>query len=402
MKKFKNIAEFESALKKQLEQHSVQPPAHLFDKLNLGVKPQNIAHGNKFIKLITNPLTVIKMAILAASIISVVYFATRTDTQIHEVNKEKILVDTLVEDIKIIPISPSYDIDQSKDEPDLDKNTPNLKTNRSEETAKSLLENTIQNHSIIEEEKPPTNNLFNSNQAKLTVSNISPCIGETVTLQANMTGDWLINNILIDTNKKEISLTPESNKPIHVKFHNKQEVISQTIQPSITSTSIITQKLDNFNYQFKLNDTNIQANWFADNELIASRSSDVTFSTRTVGEHTIKAVPLQSCATEQNITIRVKGKGSIAFFNVFTPNGDGTNDEYTVDIKHYTLFDIQIFNQLNNQLIFTSSNPEIKWNGQINNDGQECSPGEYVAKVKYQLEGEKPEIKNIKFTLLRP
>ena len=94
--------------------------------------------------------------------------------------------------------------------------------------------------------------------------------------------------------------------------------------------------------------------------------------------------------------------GSIKFFNVFTPNGDGTNDKYLVEINNYENYQILIYDQVKNQLVFTSDDPENPWNGSLYNQGENCPPGEYIAKIKYTLNGEKIQTKNIKFTLIRP
>jgi gliding motility-associated-like protein len=57
------------------------------------------------------------------------------------------------------------------------------------------------------------------------------------------------------------------------------------------------------------------------------------------------------------------------FPNVFSPNGDGNNDVYAVEIENKDLiksFMVQIFN-VENKIVFQSNDPDFKWNGEYNN-----------------------------------
>lgn len=68
--------------------------------------------------------------------------------------------------------------------------------------------------------------------------------------------------------------------------------------------------------------------------------------------------------------------------NVFTPNGDGYNDNFYVIAKFVSSFNIQIFNRWGN-LIFKSDNIEQAWDG--TNKGNECPSGVYYFTVDYSI-----------------
>jgi gliding motility-associated-like protein len=57
------------------------------------------------------------------------------------------------------------------------------------------------------------------------------------------------------------------------------------------------------------------------------------------------------------------------FPNVFSPNGDGNNDVYAIEIENKEMiksFLVQIFN-VENKIVFESNNPDFEWNGEYNN-----------------------------------
>jgi gliding motility-associated-like protein len=64
--------------------------------------------------------------------------------------------------------------------------------------------------------------------------------------------------------------------------------------------------------------------------------------------------------------------------NVFTPNGDGINDLFTPlePYRYVKDIDINIYNRWG-QLLFHTTDPNINWNGKVNNSGGECPDGVY-------------------------
>ena len=68
----------------------------------------------------------------------------------------------------------------------------------------------------------------------------------------------------------------------------------------------------------------------------------------------------------------------IFYPNAFTPNGDGSNDEFYIVNSSMEFFEIQIFNRWG-QLIFQSNDPNFRWDGTRN--GDPVAEGAYVYKV---------------------
>jgi gliding motility-associated-like protein len=73
--------------------------------------------------------------------------------------------------------------------------------------------------------------------------------------------------------------------------------------------------------------------------------------------------------------------------NVFTPNGDGSNDTFTIDTDFAESLEIQIFNRWGN-VVKEISGLNESWNGMV--DNKEASDGVYF--FKYTVTGINGEI----------
>jgi len=64
--------------------------------------------------------------------------------------------------------------------------------------------------------------------------------------------------------------------------------------------------------------------------------------------------------------------------NVFTPNGDGTNDTFRPlnPFRGVERIDLQVFNRWG-QLIFDTEDPAIRWNGDHRDTGEQVPDGVY-------------------------
>lgn len=83
---------------------------------------------------------------------------------------------------------------------------------------------------------------------------------------------------------------------------------------------------------------------------------------------------------------------------VFTPNGDGYNDSWTIKHSVFSAFDLKIFNR-HGQMIFESNGPAINWNGTSINQ-EPCTDGTYFYILKADLPSKTIERKG-SITLIR-
>lgn len=81
--------------------------------------------------------------------------------------------------------------------------------------------------------------------------------------------------------------------------------------------------------------------------------------------------------------------------NIFTPNSDRVNDQFIpFPYRGVKKIDLQVFNRWG-QVVFTTEDPAIQWNGTVNNEGDPVPDGVYfyVCHVYFKrLEGTVPEV----------
>jgi gliding motility-associated-like protein len=70
--------------------------------------------------------------------------------------------------------------------------------------------------------------------------------------------------------------------------------------------------------------------------------------------------------------------------NVFSPNGDGSNDVVRIPHESVETFKMTIYNRWGAK-VFETSDVEIYWNGKVNNDGAESPSGVYYFIAEYKL-----------------
>ncbi len=74
--------------------------------------------------------------------------------------------------------------------------------------------------------------------------------------------------------------------------------------------------------------------------------------------------------------------------NVFTPNGDGMNDQFVITIEQDFIYDLKITN-LKGEVVFESKDKNKHWDGIHQFTGVACEPGVYVLAFRYQVLGMK-------------
>lgn len=88
------------------------------------------------------------------------------------------------------------------------------------------------------------------------------------------------------------------------------------------------------------------------------------------------------CPAKDSLVFEIQHDGEIIVPELFSPNGDGVNDQFFVRGYLQTLH-LQIFNR-HGRLVRTLRAPEEKWDGR-NEDGRKLSQGEYSYKLKAEL-----------------
>jgi gliding motility-associated-like protein len=93
------------------------------------------------------------------------------------------------------------------------------------------------------------------------------------------------------------------------------------------------------------------------------------------GTYTVTLIVTNAAGCTDTITTQITVTEFIIIPNVFTPNGDGLNDEWYIPNSGMESFHVQIFNRWGT-LVFESKSSEIRWDGR-STSGNELSDGTY-------------------------
>ncbi|MBQ7192385.1 MAG: gliding motility-associated C-terminal domain-containing protein [Paludibacteraceae bacterium] len=110
--------------------------------------------------------------------------------------------------------------------------------------------------------------------------------------------------------------------------------------------------------------------------IIASRTENETrYLFNETGNYTVHLHVSNTHDCECDTTFKIEAKESyLAVPNVFTPNGDGINDEFRVAYRSLKSFSCLIFNRWQHQ-IYSFNDPAQGWNGRVN--GRPAPEGAY-------------------------
>jgi gliding motility-associated-like protein len=160
----------------------------------------------------------------------------------------------------------------------------------------------------------------------------------------------------------------------HTKNNEAEAPSSST--PINFSAPIEVQFLSNANESVTHYDWGIYKNG---NPIISRTDKDHRYTFTESGNYNIKLkVSNSTCSYSDSVAVTVS-ESAIYVPNVFTPNGDGINDEFRVAYKSIVSFQCWVFNRWGRQVYFWSD-PTKGWNGKIN--GKDATPGAYFYVIK--------------------
>lgn len=172
-----------------------------------------------------------------------------------------------------------------------------------------------------------------------------------------------------------------------------REVVAQfTANPSSGSTPLVVN--------FTNNSSGASSYWWDFNNGNNDSISNPTQTFDTEGNYVVTLVATDGfCSDTTTLTIEVLDESSLIIPNVFTPNGDGKNDFFTVDGINIATINVEIYNRwgLN---IYSWDNLDGKWNGK-NSSGSEVPSGTYYYIIKATGKDKKEYLKKGTITLLK-
>jgi gliding motility-associated-like protein len=105
---------------------------------------------------------------------------------------------------------------------------------------------------------------------------------------------------------------------------------------------------------------------FGDGEVSEETSPKHTFTKEGTYRITLTATSKNNCATTITSNDLVLSNYSLLIPNAFSPNGDGVNDEFTVNVVNLQKYQLQVFNR-NGSLVFSTYDIFENWKGTYKN-----------------------------------
>lgn len=130
-----------------------------------------------------------------------------------------------------------------------------------------------------------------------------------------------------------------------------------------------------------------------------NNSTSSKFTVTTTGTYYVKVTDNDGCNKSDTIKI-VVDCSDVYFPTAFTPNNDGLNDTFGAigNISAITIYTLNVYDRWG-QLIFSSNNPFVKWNGKQN--GIDSDLGSYVWTATYSINNKPVITKKGNVILLR-
>ncbi len=411
MNKFKDISEFEHLLKNNLQSHSTPAPTEVWSNVATSTA-QSAGILGQAMSFLNSTTNLLKAALFVGGIAAVgivIYNENKAPSRVKNYRSKATNQSSLTEKTPLNILNPL--LLTTKNELLNLENSVQQKNGNKQKTASKSEENINKVGAINLSQVPtpkafkstgkpeatsPTQKIVATADMDFEISNAHPCKGEVVTLsQANPT-NWYVNEVKVAQSTATHSIET-SEAGVYFVSNGTQ---TKTIDVSALSAHITVEKLETGQFRCKLED-GLTGNWHLDDKLVHTNASTVDLEIPDVGTHKVQStIVSHMCDATLFKTITIEPTGSITFYEIFTPDGDGINDFYTVDIFEYENYSIQIFDK-NNRRIFLSQDPGNKWNGRVNNEGEACAIGAYFAKISYKLKGERPQVKTIKLALKR-
>ncbi|MFN9653490.1 MAG: gliding motility-associated C-terminal domain-containing protein, partial [Chitinophagales bacterium] len=89
---------------------------------------------------------------------------------------------------------------------------------------------------------------------------------------------------------------------------------------------------------------------------------------------------VQGCRAYKDVVVNIYDSWAVGFPTAFSPNGDGTNDEYFPNVENILSYNIAIYNRWGEK-VYASDNLQQKWDGSYKGEAVPLGSYSYFAEV---------------------
>lgn len=244
-----------------------------------------------------------------------------------------------------------------------------------------------------------------SSLPEVTLSAQDVCVGESVVLQVSGNENWRVQCQTAAGSSADCESLPTEEagvKHVEVILLNgetrKVLPLSYTVHPQVEADFTVSLQYDP-QVHFQNQSTGATGyRWtFGDDDVSEEKNPLHTYAEEGLYAVTMEAFN-KGCDAQATLQVPISVSPDVNVPNVFTPNGDGANDEFLVEVEGETYFEITVMSR-QGQIVFHSLNKGNHWNGQLPS-GQAAPEGQYFFVLKYQLAGQ-PMQKKTDYLLLK-
>jgi len=388
-----NISQLDDLFKKGLEEHTVQAPEGMFEAIQANASTSELNLSRLFIKGVTLSLF--------AAIVGIVSFALidnsgKEKTNIKLPSEKKLSLTSYREKHILINHESSktnYETNQLEEFHELDgsnfekktKNTlSHIHLSKSSHASLNMETNLSKRVSTIFQLNAKDTNL----EERFIQITENPCIGAPTKLiltGTNIKCSWVIGNKTWQSGNSTVYQFLKR-KPYEVSCYIHNEKVADTIiDLSKPDIKILSNKTDDNLIDLKAEGLTGSCFWLYRGNIISTEHQLVYNAEHYTENPILVALGTNGCLDSFYYRKQKRIESSFKIWqNTITPNGDGKNDCYDVDIRGYRSFNIVIMDKAK-RVVFSSTNPSIKWDGTNMFNKQPCPIGYYVAAIKYQL-----------------
>ncbi len=142
---------------------------------------------------------------------------------------------------------------------------------------------------------------------------------------------------------------------------------------------------------FDLDPDQWQIEWSSEYAEIDCLDCDhISISSNVDTEVSVTYIHSSGCEFEDSFFLTIKGQNDIYIPNIFSPNGDNTNDIWSVYLDNSTNINLSIFDRWGNRVASWKNSSIVKWDGTMN--GTPVVEGIYVYYISYMVNKQQIEI----------
>jgi gliding motility-associated-like protein len=196
---------------------------------------------------------------------------------------------------------------------------------------------------------------------------------------SNLTSNKNIEDLKTVETLKTTSAKTE-NKSLKLRESKSEFLNTNTNSNVLEKTAKETSSVNKTNTSEQLNNSNKVKN---EKVIIVSNDKNNDISNEEIAESK-EVEKIEDIEIKEDFSNSENEIGIRNFPNVFTPNNDGVNDKFIIDLEGEKFYNLKIYNY-NNELVFESNDKNNNWDGINFKNGQACSSGTYYGIFQFKL-----------------